>query len=264
MAKIYTMNIERKRLFKQRREITLQNTRGKTLAEEYFPTALKASCKHYKASKNSYKRKKDNNRLNNDDNTNIAMAIHDINNLEIVANHKVNATTNDENAYTEPMNMDNTNTAKIEIDNNDEVAKSDNNDDNPIMSDKESPLELPAEDNVENDEEGENSAEEVPLPLIYGRKTNDLTKVKSSKRHRPVKVTPLESPMGNPQKGKDKDKEATDTLNTFIFNPNDLQIHSFFLEGEPEGKELESVEEDKLSEIHRAFQPKLKERDAEQ
>ena len=51
--------------------------------------------------------------------------------------------------------MDNTNTAEIENDNNDKVAKSDNNDDNPIMSDKESPLGSPAEDNEEKDEEGE-------------------------------------------------------------------------------------------------------------
>ena len=56
-AKIYTMNTERKRLLKQRRERTLQNTRGKIPAEEYFLTALKASQKHYKASKNSHKRK---------------------------------------------------------------------------------------------------------------------------------------------------------------------------------------------------------------
>ena len=159
--------------------------------------------------------------------------------------------------------MDNINTAKIENDNNDEVAKSDNNDDNPIMNDKESPLESPAKNNVEKDEEGENSTEEVPSPLIYGRKTNHLTKAKSSKMCRPVKVTPLQSPMGNPQKGKDKDKEATDALNTFVFDANDVQIHSFFFEGEPEGKELEGIEEDKLLEIHRAFQQKLKERDAE-
>ena len=119
------------------------------------------------------------------------MTIHDINNLEIVANHKVNATTNDENAETELVNMDDINMARIEIDNNDEVAKSNNTDDNPIMSDKESPLESPAKDNVENDEEGENSPEEVPSPPIYGRKTNDLTKVKSSKKCRPVKVTPI-------------------------------------------------------------------------
>ena len=189
MAKIYTMNIERKRLLKQRREKTLQNAKGKIPAEEYFLTALKASCKCYKASKNSYK--KDGNGSNNDDNTNIAMTIHDINNLEIVANHKVNAITNDKNVETELVNMDNINTAEIEIDNNDEVAKSNNNDDNSIMSDKESPLESPARDNVEKDEEGENSTEEVPSPLIYGRKTNDPTKVKSSKRCRLVKVTPL-------------------------------------------------------------------------
>ena len=61
------MNIERKRLLKQRIETTLQNSRGKIPAKEYFLTALKASHKHYKASKSSYKRKKDNNGSNNDD-----------------------------------------------------------------------------------------------------------------------------------------------------------------------------------------------------
>ena len=142
------------------------------------------------------------------------MIVYNISNLKIVANHQVNATTNVKNADTESMNIDNINTAETEIDNNDDVAKSNNNDDNPIMSDKESPLESPAKDNIENDEVGENSTEEVPSALIYGRKTDDPTKVKSSKRRRPVKVTPLESPMGNSQKDKDKDKDATDTPNT--------------------------------------------------
>ena len=48
-AKIYTMNIVRKRLLKQRREKTLQNAKCKRLAEEYFLTALKASCKIHRA-----------------------------------------------------------------------------------------------------------------------------------------------------------------------------------------------------------------------
>ena len=126
---------------KQRREGTLQNAKGKGLAEEYFLTALKASHKNYKASKNSHKRKKDNNGLINDENTNIAMTVYDINNLEIVENHEVNATTNTENTDTESMNIDNINTAEAEIDKNDDIAMSDNDDDNPIMSDKESPLE---------------------------------------------------------------------------------------------------------------------------
>ena len=87
---------------KQRRERTLQNTKGKRLAEEYFLTVLKASCKSYKASKNSHKRKKDNNGSINDDNTNIPMTVFDINNLKIVANHQVNATTNVKNADIDP------------------------------------------------------------------------------------------------------------------------------------------------------------------
>ena len=49
------------------------------------------------------------------------------------------------------MDIDNINMAETEIDKNDDIAMSDNDNDNPIMSDKESPLELPADDNIEND-----------------------------------------------------------------------------------------------------------------
>ena len=77
------------------------------------------------------------------------------------------------------------------------------------------------------------------------------------KRCRP----PLESPMGNPHGYKDKDKDATGTPNTYVFDPNDIRIHKFFFEGEPDSKNLEGVEEDKILKIHRAFQQKLKERE---
>ena len=90
------MNIERKRLLKQRRENTLQNAKGKRLAEEYFLTALKASHKTYKALKNTQKRKKNDNGSINDENTNIVTIADNINNLEIVANSDVNATRNTE------------------------------------------------------------------------------------------------------------------------------------------------------------------------
>ena len=212
------MNLERKRLLKQRRERTLQNAKGKGSAEEYFLTALKASHKSYKALKNSHKRKKDNNGSINDEHTNIATTVYDINNLEIVENNEVNAAANTRNADTEFADIDNISMAEAEIAMNDDIAMSDNNDDNAIMSDKESPLESPADDNIVNDEVGENSTEEVSSPLIYGRKTDDPTKVKSSKRRRPVKVTPLESPMGNPH----VDKDATGTPNTDVFDPNDV------------------------------------------
>ena len=44
-AKMYTINIERKRILKQRRERTLQNAEDRKSAKEYFLTALKASRK---------------------------------------------------------------------------------------------------------------------------------------------------------------------------------------------------------------------------
>ena len=248
-AKIYSMNIERKRLLKQRREKTLQNAKGKRLAEEYFLTALKASCKTYKALRNTQKRKKSDNGSINDENTNIAMIANNINNLEIVANNEVHATTNTKNADIKSVDTDNINTAETEIDKYEDIVMSDNNDDNTAMSDKDSPPDIPANDNTENSELGENSTEKVPSPLIYGRKTNNPTKVKTSKRCRPVRVEPLESPMDNPH----VDKNTTGLAKSHEFDPN-MHIHEFFFEGTSNPKDLEGVEEDKILAIHRTFQ----------
>ena len=44
-TKMYVMNIERKKLLKQRREKALQNAKDRKLAKENFLTALKASHK---------------------------------------------------------------------------------------------------------------------------------------------------------------------------------------------------------------------------
>ena len=253
------MNIERKRLLKERREKTLQNAKGKGPAEEYFLTALKASHKTYKALKNTQKRRKTDNGSINDENTNIATITNNINNLEIVANNEVNATTNTENADIESADRDNINMAETEIDKSEDIAMSDNNDDNTAMSDKDSPPDIPGNDNTENSELGENSTEEVPSPLIYGRETNDPTKVKTSKRCRPIRVAPLESPTGNPHVHKD----TTGIAKSHEFDPNDVHVHEFFFEGTPNPKDLEGVEEDKILAIHRTFQQKLKERGAE-
>ena len=255
-AKIYTMNIERKRSLRQRREKTLQNAKGKRLAEEDFLTALKASCKIHRALKNVQKRKKSDNGSINDENTNIATIANNINKLEIVANNEVNATTNAEDAGIESMDADNINTAETEIDKYEDIAMSDSNDDNTAMSNKDSPPDIPADDNRENSDLGENSTEEVPSPLIYGSKTNDPTKVKTSKRHRPIRVTPRESPTGNPH----VDKDATDEAKSYVFDPTNVCTYEFFFEGAPNPKDLEGVEEGKILAIQRTFQQKLKER----
>ena len=160
------MNIERKRLLKQRRDNTLQNAKGKRLAEEYFLTALKASRKTYKALKNTQKRKKNDNGLINDENLNIATIANDINNLEIVANNEVNATTIAKNADIEPADTDNINTTEIENDKSDmdndkskDIVMSDHNDD---------PQTIPGNNNAEDNDLGENSTEDAPSPSFYG------------------------------------------------------------------------------------------------
>ena len=114
-------------------------------------------------------------------------------------------------------------------------------------------------DNAEKGESDENSTEDVPSPLIYGRKTTNPTKVKTSKRHRPVMVKPLESPVGNPP----ADKEATGKAKGHAFDPTDVRVYEFFIQGTPNPKDLEGVKEDQLLQIQRTIQQKLKERDAE-
>ena len=194
------------------------------------------------------------------------MIANNINNLEIVANNEVNATTNAKSADIEPVDTDNINTAEIENDKSDmdndkskDIAMSDHNDDNSAMSDNDSPQTIPSNDNAEDSDLGENSTEDEPSPLFYGRKTNDPTKINTSKRCRPIKVTPFESPTGNLH----MDKDATAKPDTYVFDPTDVQRHEFFFEGAPNPKDLEGVEEEKILAIQRTFQQKLKERDAE-
>ena len=125
------------------------------------------------------------------------MIADNINNLEIVANNDVNATTNAEDTEIEPADTDNINMAEIENDKSEtenekskDIVMSDNNDDNPAMSDNDSPQAIPGNDNAEDSDLGENSTEDAPSPLIYGRKTNDPTKVKTSKRYRLSRLHP--------------------------------------------------------------------------
>ena len=108
--------------------------------------------------------------------------------------------------------------AETEIDKSEDIVMSDNNFDNPAMSDKDSPHTIPGNDNAENSELGENSTEEVPSPLIYGRKTNDPTKVKTSKRCKPIRVTPMESPTDNPH----VDKDTTVKAKSHAFDPTNV------------------------------------------
>ena len=59
------------------------------------------------------------------------------------------------------------------------------------------------------------------------------------------------------------DKHTTGTVKGHAFDPTDMQVYEFFIQGAPNPKDLEGVEEDQLLEIQRTIQEKLKVRDAE-
>ena len=77
------------------------------------------------------------------------MITDNINNLEIVANNEVKATTNAEDTDNESVDTDNINNAETEIDKSEDIVMSDNNDDNPAMSNKDSPHAISGDENVE-------------------------------------------------------------------------------------------------------------------
>ena len=181
-VKICTMNIERKRLLKQRRENTLQ--KAKDQQRNTSSQLFKASHKTYKALKSEQKRKKNDNGSINDENMNITTIANNIDNFIIVTNNDVNTITNAKNADIEPMDIDNINTAEIENDKADmdndkskDTIMSDYNDDNSAMSNNNSPQTISGNNDAEDSNLGENSTEDTPSPLFYGRKK--MTQLKS-------------------------------------------------------------------------------------
>ena len=101
--------------------------------------------------------------------------------------------------------------------------------------------------------------DDVPSPLFYGRKTTDPSKVKTSKKRRPIRVKPLETSMDDPP----ADENVTGTMKGHTFDPTDVRVYEFFIQGTPNPKDLEGVEEDQLLDIQRTIQEKLNERDKE-
>ena len=74
------------------------------------------------------------------------------------------------------------------------------------------------DDNTENVTKGETSTNDIPSPLLYDRKTTDPSKAKTSKKHRPIQVKPLESSIDDPR----VDEIATETVKGHVFDPTDM------------------------------------------
>ena len=95
---------------------------------------------------------------------------------------------------------------------------SDDNTDNAAMSDNNIDDAALGNGNTENVAMGETSTEDVPSPLLYGRKTTDPSKVKTSKKHIPIRVKPSEPSISDPP----PDEITTDKAKGHTFDPTDV------------------------------------------
>ena len=251
-TKMYTINIERKKLLKQRREKALQNTKDRKLAVENFLEALKADCKADRASNHIQDTANTNDELINGIDTDIVIGDENTDNTTIAAENADNPATDTANTDNDVPNAESTDNAAINADktsnaatggkksddvamsneNTDNATMSDENTDNAMMSDNNTDDAMLGNGNIENTVRGETSAEDVPSPLLYGRKTTDSSKVKTSKRCTPIRVKPSEPSINDPP----PDKIATVTMKGHAFDPTDVRVYEFFIQGAPNPK----------------------------
>ena len=177
------------------------------MAKESFLTALKAGCKADRVSNDTQSSAHCNDELINGAYVDTITQVDNIDNTEIVAENVTNATTN----------ADNIDNAEIKNEKPEEVVMSYDNIDN-TTSDNNTDDAALGNDNAENVAKGETSTDDIPSPLLYGRKTTDPSKVQTSKKHRPIWVKPLESSIDDPP----ADESATKSVKGHTFDPTDM------------------------------------------
>ena len=163
--KMYAMNIERKKLLKQRREKVLQNAKDRKSAKENLLTAVKASHKADGASKDTQSGRKPNDELINGANADTITPVDDIDNIQIVAENVVNVATNAENTDINSTNAGNIVNAEIENDNSEYAVMTDDNSDDTAMSDNYTSDTMLGNDNAKNVAPGEIST--MMYPHLY-------------------------------------------------------------------------------------------------
>ena len=149
------MNIERRNLLKQRRE----KAKDRKLAKENFLTAVKASGKADRASKDTLSGRKPNDELINGVNADTITPVDNIDNIEIVAK---NVATNAENIDIDSTNADNIVNFEIENDNSEDIVMTDDNIDDAAMSNNHTRDAILGDDNAENVTPDEISTDDVP------------------------------------------------------------------------------------------------------
>ena len=116
---------------------------------------------------------------------------------------------------------------------------SDNNTDNATVSDSNTDNATTGDGNMDNTTTGETSTVDIPLPLCYGRKTKDPSKIQTSTKRMPTIVEPsIGDPLPN--------ENATVKASGHTFNPTDVHMYEFLIQGAPNLLDLEGIEEDQL------------------
>ena len=251
-TKIYAINIERKRLLKQRREKALQNAKDRKLAKGNPLVALKADRRANRASNDSQSSTNMNDELIDGSNRDTVIGVGNTDNTAINAENANNAATDAENTDNDAINAENTDNAAVNADNksnaatdgkkSDNAAMSDDNTDNATMSDNNTDDVTTGNGNTENTTTGETSMVDVPSPLHYGRKSKDPSKVKTSKMCTPIMVEPS---IGDPL----PDEITTAKVSGHTFDPTDVHIHEVLIQDAPNTLDIEGIEEDQLLEI---------------
>ena len=221
-TKIYAINIERKRILKQRRENVLQNAKDRKLAKGNPLLALQASLRANNASNDKQSITNTNDEVTGDANTDAIIGAENTDNAAIDTENTDNAT----------IDADNTDNAAADSKKTDDATMSNNNSDNTATGNG----------NMENTTMGETTTVHVPLSPYYGGKTKDPSKIKSSTKCTPAITGPS---TGDPL----PDDYSTVKANGHTVDLTDVHIYEFLIQGTPNPPDLEGIEEDQLLEI---------------
>ena len=179
--------------------------------------ALKADHKADRASNHKQGTANTNDELINGSNTDIVIGVENTDNTAIAAENADNPATDAENIDNDIANAKYIDNAAINADTSNPATDSEKSED-AVMSDNITDDAILGNGNTENTVTGETSTEDIPSPLLYGRKTIDLSKVKTSKRCIPIQVKPSEPSIGDPP----PDEITTAMANGHAFDPTDV------------------------------------------
>ena len=139
--------------------------------------------------------------------------------------------------------MNKTSKVHVQMRNKDHAAATDSeNSDDATMSDKDIDNAATGDSNMDNTTTGETGTVQIPLSPHYGQKTKYPSKIKASTKCMPTIAEPS---IGDPP----PNKIATAKASGHTFDPTDVHIYEFLIQGAPNPLGLEGMEEDQLLEI---------------